>query len=98
MPGKRGTSAQESAAATAGLLHDLGMLHIGAEVPISVDSFPGRSFKGVVEHINTVGEYSPRNLQTADERADQVFAARVGVREGIDQLRAGMAAFITVPK
>ena len=76
----------------------IGMMHIGAEVPISVDSFPGRTFKGVVEHINTVGEYSPRNLQTADERADQVFATRVGVREGIDQLRAGMAAFITVPK
>jgi HlyD family secretion protein len=76
----------------------IGMMHIGAEVPISVDSFPGRTFKGVVEHINTVGEYSPRNLQTADERADQVFATRVGVRQGIDELRAGMAAFITVPK
>ena len=76
----------------------IGMVHIGEEVPISVDSFPGKSFKGVIEHINTVGEYSPRNLQTADERADQVFATRVAVRDGIDQLRAGMAAFITVPK
>jgi multidrug resistance efflux pump len=76
----------------------IGLIHVGAEVPISVDSFPGRSFKGVVEHINTVGEYSPRNLQTADERADQVFATRIGVRQGIDELRAGMAAFITVPK
>lgn len=76
----------------------IGMVHIGEEVPISVDSFAGKSFKGVVEHINTVGEYSPRNLQTADERADQVFATRVAVREGADQLRAGMAAFITVPK
>ncbi|MEO7114106.1 MAG: efflux RND transporter periplasmic adaptor subunit [Polyangiaceae bacterium] len=76
----------------------IGLIHLGAEVPISVDSFPNRTFKGVVEHINTVGEYSPRNLQTADERADQVFATRIGVRQGIDELRAGMAAFITVPK
>ncbi|MEO8877991.1 MAG: efflux RND transporter periplasmic adaptor subunit [Polyangiaceae bacterium] len=76
----------------------IGMVHIGEDVPISVDSFPGRAFKGTVEHINAVGEYSPRNLQTADERADQVFATRIGVREGADQLRAGMAAFITVPK
>ena len=37
------------------------------------------TFKGVVEHINAVGEYSPRNLQTADERADQVFATRIGI-------------------
>jgi multidrug resistance efflux pump len=76
----------------------LGRIHVGDEVPISVDSFPGRAFKGQVEHINTIGEYSPRNLQTADERADQVFAARVGLREGAGELRAGMAAFITVPK
>ncbi len=76
----------------------IGILKVGAQVPVTVDSFPGRSFSGVVEHINTVGEYSPRNLQTADERADQVFATRVGLREGKDDLRAGMAAFIQVPK
>jgi len=76
----------------------IGRIHVGQEVPIMVDSFPHRSFKGVVEHINSVGEYSPRNLQTADERADQVFATRLGLREGKDELRAGMAAFITVPK
>ena len=65
---------------------------------MTVDSFGDRSFKGVVEHINVVGEYSPRNLQTADERADQVFATRIGLREGRDELRAGMAAFIHVPR
>jgi HlyD family secretion protein len=76
----------------------IGRIGVGQEVPITVDSFPRRSFKGVVEHINGVGEYSPRNLQTADERADQVFATRIGLREGKDELRAGMAAFITVPR
>ena len=48
----------------------------------SVDSFPERTFKGNVEHINAVGEYSPRNLQTADERADQVFADARRPRRG----------------
>lgn len=76
----------------------LGHIKIGQEVPVTVDSFSGRTFRGDVEHINSVGEYSPRNLQTADERADQVFATRVGLREGKDILRAGMAAFIAVPK
>ncbi len=75
----------------------LGFVHTGQEVPISVDSFPGRSFHGVVEHVNQVGEYSPRNLQTADERANQVFATRVGLRPDAD-LRAGMAAFVRVPR
>jgi HlyD family secretion protein len=75
----------------------IGHIHPNQEVPIAVDSFPERTFKGVVEHINDVGEYSPRNLQTADERANQVFATRIGVRESAD-LRAGMAAVIRVPK
>jgi len=76
----------------------LGHVHVGQEVPVSVDSFPNRTFKGVVEHINSVGEYSPRNLETADERANQVFATRVGLHDGAGDLRAGMAAFIHVPK
>jgi multidrug resistance efflux pump len=76
----------------------LGHVKLGQAVPVSVDSFPKLSFQGVVEHINGVGEFSPRNLQTADERADQVFATRVGLRSGFQQLRAGMAAFIQVPK
>jgi multidrug resistance efflux pump len=76
----------------------LGLVKIGQEVPIHVDSFPNQVFIGVVEHVNSIGEYSPRNLQTADERADQVFATRVGLKTGFEQLRAGMAAFIQVPK
>ncbi len=76
----------------------IGHISVGQEVPITVDSFPDKTFRGVVEHINAVGEYSPRNLQTADERADQVFSTRIGLRQGRDQLRAGMAAFVTVHK
>jgi HlyD family secretion protein len=75
----------------------LGLAHPGQEVPISVDSFPDRTFQGTVEHINQVGEYSPRNLQTADERANQVFATRVGIKADPD-LRAGMAAFVRVAR
>src|SRR6185369_7726034 len=41
----------------------LGRLRVGQAVPISVDSFPGRDFRGLIKHINDVGEYSPRNLQ-----------------------------------
>jgi HlyD family secretion protein len=76
----------------------LGHIAIGKQVPIHVDSFPGETFQGVVQHINRVGEYSPRNLQTADERADQMFATRIGITGGAERLRAGMAATITVPR
>jgi membrane fusion protein YbhG len=76
----------------------LGHIAVGQKVDISVDSFAKETFPGVVQHINDVGEYSPRNLQTADERADQVFATRVAIEGGGDRLRAGMAASIRVPR
>ncbi|MFI5300054.1 MAG: HlyD family secretion protein [Polyangiales bacterium] len=72
---------------------------VGDDVALSVDSFPNETFTGHVVHINDVGEYTPRNLQTADERADQVFAIRIDL--GADagaRLRAGMAAFLHRPK
>ncbi|HVK86570.1 MAG TPA: HlyD family efflux transporter periplasmic adaptor subunit [Kofleriaceae bacterium] len=75
----------------------IGRIQLGQLVPITVDSFD-RSFQGRVEHINAQGEYTPRNLQTADERADQVFAARIALVEGKDLLRAGMAATVKVPR
>jgi HlyD family secretion protein len=76
----------------------IGYARIGSSVPVYVDSFPDRAFGGVIEHIDVQGEYSPRNLQTADERANQVFATRIGLKEGVGTLRAGMSAFIKVPR
>jgi len=77
---------------------EIGHIRVGQKVPIGVDSFPGRRFTGTVEWISDIGEYSPRNLQTADERADQVFATRIALREGADDLRAGMAAVVEIAK
>jgi HlyD family secretion protein len=76
----------------------IGHVRPGMQVPIAVDSFPGRTFAGRVESVASEGEFTPRNLQTADERADQVFATRVRVEQGADVLRAGMAASVQVPR
>ncbi len=75
----------------------LGHVKVGQQVLVTIDGFD-RSFAAAVEHINSVGEYSPRNLQTADERADQVFAMRVVLKEGQDVVKAGMSAFVKVHK
>jgi HlyD family secretion protein len=51
-----------------------------------------------VESVAREGEFTPRNLQTADERADQVFATRVRIEQGAEVLRAGMAAMVRVAR
>jgi multidrug resistance efflux pump len=76
----------------------LGYVHPGQKVPLYVDSFPKQPFEAVVESVNGEGEFTPRNLQTADERADQVFGARLRIETGRDVLRPGMAAFARVSR
>ncbi len=76
----------------------LGKISPGKEVPVIVDSFPGRTFKGRVEHINELGEFTPHRLVTTEDRASEVFGARVALLSGDGELRAGMAAFVHVAK
>lgn len=76
----------------------IGQVEVGQAVPITVDSFPGRKFNGKVVHINEIGEFTPRNMTTTDDRADQVFGARIALIDGQRELRAGMVAVIQVKK
>ena len=77
---------------------ELGLTHVGDTVPFTVDTFGGHLFHAVVQHVNDVGEYTPRNVQTVDERANQVFLVRLGVADGKDMLRAGMAVTVKLPR
>ncbi len=74
----------------------IGRLRLGQEATVRVDSFPGRRFQGVVEQINRQAEFTPRNVQTPEERVNQVFGVKVRLdnREGL--LRAGTAADVTL--
>jgi HlyD family secretion protein len=77
---------------------ELGHAHLGKEVGIAVDSFVGERFKGSIEQIASRGEFTPRNVQTREERAHQVFAVRVRLDNSARRLRAGMAADVTINK
>lgn len=71
---------------------ELGKVAVGQEASISVDSFPGRAFKGKVTRISSEAEFTPKNVQTKDERVKQVFAVTIGLGDGEGSLRPGMPA------
>lgn len=73
----------------------LGRVAIGQRATLAVDTFPGRPFGGRVVEIRHQAEYLPRNVQTLDQRSDQVFAVKVAL-DSADDLRPGMAAFVTL--
>lgn len=67
-------------------------LRLGQTLRVRVDSFPQRRFAGHVAFISRAAEFTPSNVQTPEERSQQVFRIRVVLDEGLDVLRAGMAA------
>ncbi len=70
----------------------LGHLSLGRQVPIRVDSFPDERFTGRITFISTDAEFTPKNVQTPEERSKQVFRIKVTIEEGRDRLRVGMGA------
>lgn len=65
-------------------------LKLGQNVDVTVDSYPGVTFTGTITFIASQGEFTPRNVQTPEERSKQVFRIKVAVTD--PRLRPGMAA------
>jgi len=70
----------------------LGDVTLGQRVPVQVVGFPGRRFGAHVTFIAQEAEFTPRNVQTPEERSKQVFRIKVTLDEGNDCLRVGMTA------
>lgn len=70
----------------------LGLVEVGQEVEISVDSFPDETFPGRVSFISGEAEFTPKNIQTKEERSKLVFRVRVEVPNPEGKLKIGMPA------
>ena len=75
---------------------EIGAVTLGQGASVTVDSFPGRRFAGKVSWIASQAEYTPRNVQTADERRHQVFAVKVVVEDPEGVFKSGMAADVVL--
>jgi HlyD family secretion protein len=71
---------------------DLASVSIGQAASIRVDSAPGRIFSGSVSRIASRAEFTPKNVQTKDERVKQVFAVTIDLGAGEGVLKPGMPA------
>jgi multidrug resistance efflux pump len=71
----------------------LGLVRVGQAVTLTVDTFPKRAFPGKVVEISPRAQYTPRNVQTLDQRSEQVFGVKVAV-DPTPELKPGMAALV----
>lgn len=74
---------------------ELGKIRLNQPVTITIDSYPGRQFAGAVLFIANESEFTPRNIQSREERRYQVFGIRVRVADPQGVFKSGMAAEVT---
>jgi len=71
---------------------DVGRVKLGQEVAVSVDSYPDEKFVGRVVYISDQAEFTPKVIQTKEERTTQVFGIKIKVPNPEMKLKPGMPA------
>ena len=71
----------------------IGQVRLGAKATITADSFAGKTYGGEVVFIASAAEFTPKTVQTSEERVKLVYAVKVRVAgdPGLE-LKPGMPA------
>ncbi len=70
----------------------IGEVKIGQQAEVHVDAYPNEVFEGVVTFIAHEAEFTPRNVQTQEERVNLVFAVKITLDNADHRLKPGMPA------
>ncbi len=75
----------------------LASLAVGDKVTVIPDDGTNspKEYEGTVTWISDEAEFTPKNIQTRDERADMVYAVKVSI-ENDGNLRLGMYAYVKI--
>lgn len=76
---------------------DLGRVHLGMKAQVTIDAFPNDPFPGTVTFISERAEFTPKNIQTPDERVKLVYRIKVEVATRDEALKPGMPADTALP-
>lgn len=71
---------------------ELGKVKLGQQAEITIDAFPDKKYPGTVIYISPEAEFTPKNIQTKDERTKLVFAVKIEITNNDLELKPGMPA------
>jgi HlyD family secretion protein len=71
---------------------DLGKVKLGQKVEVTVDAFKNKIYQGYVFFISPEAEFTPKNIQTKDERTRLVFEVKIKIPNPDFELKSGMPA------
>ena len=71
---------------------DLGRIKLGQQVEVTTDTFPDRTYSGRVSYISSQAEFTPKTVQTFEERAKLMYRIKVLLDNPENELKPGMPA------
>jgi HlyD family secretion protein len=71
---------------------DLGRIKLGTPVRISTDSYPDKIYPGTISFIASEAEFTPKQIQTQEERVKLVYRVKVRVENPNHELKSNMPA------
>jgi HlyD family secretion protein len=74
----------------------LGLVKLGQTAEIKIDSFKGKTYEGTVSYISSEAEFTPKNVQTQEERVKLVFGVKVRVKNVNNELKPSMPADVKI--
>ena len=69
-----------------------GLVKLGQAVRVQVDSFPDETFNGTVTFVSSESEFTPKTIQTPEERIKLVYRVKVSLENTQQRLKPGMPA------
>jgi HlyD family secretion protein len=69
---------------------DLGRVRLGQSAMLSTDSFPGRTYPGRISFIASEAEFTPKQIQTKEERVKLVYRIKIDVDNQRRELKSNM--------
>ncbi|MBE0657114.1 MAG: efflux RND transporter periplasmic adaptor subunit [Bryobacteraceae bacterium] len=69
---------------------DLGRVKLGMAAEVTTDSYPGKVYKGTVTFINSEAEFTPKQIQTTEERVKLVYRVKIEVENPNRELKSNM--------
>ena len=74
----------------------IGLIKLGQKAQISVDSYKDKTYEGVVSYISSEAEFTPKTVQTPEERVKLVFGVKIRIKNENDELKPGMPADVRI--
>jgi len=71
---------------------DLGRVRLGSKVKVTTDSYPGKVYAGRVTFIAAEAEFTPKQIQTAEERVKLVYRVKIEMDNPRHELKSNMPA------